>query len=234
MQIGNEGENDMFIFEKKPKSEAAESFRTLRTNILYSSYKDLKLILVTSPEIKDGKSTIASNMALAFSKVPKRVLLVDCNLRKPSLDRMFGISNEYGLSEILFGNTEADKCIKKYNDNLYILSAGFVTKNPADMLCSDKMSDLLLNLKNEYDFVILDSAPVKEVTDAQILSTKVDGTLIVVRKNSTKSEDIKDTVSILKKGGGRILGVVFNAVSKKRKRKNKYFNDENAKLQKEN
>lgn len=211
----------MFILEKDPKSIAAESYRTLRTNIQYSSFdKEYKVIMVTSSEPGEGKSTIAGNLALSFAQDGKRVLLIDCDLRKPSLHKKFKISNLVGLSDVLIGKEDLKTALHRYNENLVVLTSGKIPPNPSEMLSSKTMSMLLEELKGVFDCVILDTPPVQAVTDSQILSTKADGTILVIRAERTKRDSVKNALGLLKKVNANIIGTVLNGVDTSR---NKYY-----------
>ena len=211
----------MLIVESKPKSISAEAYRTLRTNIQYSSFdKEIKIIVVTSSDPGEGKSTTAANMAGSFAQSEKSVLLIDCDLRKPSLHRQFKISNLVGLSDVLIGKENIKDAINVYNENLHILTSGKLPPNPSEMLGSKAMERLLEELKVRYDIVILDSAPLNAVTDAQILSTKVDGTILVVKSEKTKRDSVQQAKALLDKVGANILGTVLNGVENIR---NKYY-----------
>ena len=204
----------MFVLEKQPKSVEAESYRILRTNIMYSSFdKKIKRILVTSSEPAEGKSTTSGNLALAFAQDEKKVILIDCDLRKPSLHKKFRISNNRGLSDVIIDRDKLNKCIQKRTEYLDILTAGKIPPNPSEMLGSQAMSSLLDELSNLYDVIILDSPPVLAVTDAQILSTKVDGTLLVVRAEKTKKDTVLAAKGVLDKVNANILGTVLNGGS---------------------
>jgi capsular exopolysaccharide synthesis family protein len=211
----------MFILEKDPKSIAAESYRTLRTNIQYSSFdKEYKVIMVTSSEPGEGKSTIAGNLALSFAQDGKRVLLIDCDLRKPSLHKKFKISNLVGLSDVLIGKEDLKTALHRYNENLVVLTSGKIPPNPSEMLSSKTMSMLLEELKGVFDCVILDTPPVQAVTDSQILSTKADGTILVIRAERTKRDSVQNALGLLKKVNANIIGTVLNGVDSGR---NKYY-----------
>lgn len=217
----------MFIVEKKPQSIAAEAYRTLRTNIQYSSFdKEIRTMVVTSSEPGEGKSTTAGNMALSFAQSEKSVILIDCDLRKPSLHRKFKISNLVGLSDVLIGKEKINDAINKYNENLHILTSGKLPPNPSEMLGSKAMARLLEELKERYDIIILDTAPLHAVTDAQILSTKVDGTILVVRAEKTKRDSVKQAKALLDKVGANILGTVLNGVENTRKKYYYYYGNE--------
>lgn len=205
----------MFVLEKQPKSVEAESYRILRTNIMYSSFdKEIKRILVTSSEPGEGKSTTSGNLALAFAQDEKKVILIDCDLRKPSLHKKFRISNNRGLSDVIIDRDKLNKCIQKRTEYLDILTAGKIPPNPSEMLGSQAMSSLLEELSNIYDVIILDSPPVLAVTDAQILSTKVDGTVLVVRAEKTKKDTVLAAKGVLDKVNANILGTVLNGGDK--------------------
>lgn len=205
----------MFVLEKQPKSVEAESYRILRTNIMYSSFdKEIKRILVTSSEPGEGKSTTSGNLALAFAQDEKKVILIDCDLRKPSLHKKFRISNNRGLSDVIIDRDKLNKCIQKRTEYLDILTAGKIPPNPSEMLGSKAMSSLLDELSNVYDVIILDSPPVLAVTDAQILSTKVDGVVLVVRAEKTKKDTVLAAKGVLDKVNANILGTVLNGGDK--------------------
>lgn len=205
----------MFVLEKQPKSVEAESYRILRTNIMYSSFdKKIKRILVTSSEPGEGKSTTSGNLALAFAQDEKKVILIDCDLRKPSIHKKFRISNNRGLSDVIIDRDKLNKCIQKRTEYLDILTAGKIPPNPSEMLGSHAMSSLLDELSNVYDVIILDSPPVLAVTDAQILSTKSDGVVLVVRAEKTKKDTVLAAKGVLDKVNANILGTVLNGGDK--------------------
>ncbi len=211
----------MFIVEKEPKSIAAESYRTLRTNLQYSSFdEEYKVIVVTSSEPGEGKSTTAGNLALSISQGDKKVVLIDCDLRKPSLHKKFGLSNTVGLSDVIVGKESVSVVGHRYNNNLTVLTSGKIPPNPAEMLGSKSMKALIEALKKVFDYVILDTPPVQAVADAQILSTRADGTLIVVRAEKTKKDSVLNAVNLLKKVNANIVGTILNGMDTK---KNDYY-----------
>ena len=205
----------MLILEKQPKSIEAESYRILRTNIMYSSFdKEIKIILVTSAEPGEGKSITSGNLALAFAHDEKKVILIDCDLRRPSLHKKFRISNNKGLSDAIINKDKLSDFIQKWTEYLDVLTAGKVPPNPSEMLGSKAMSNLLDELSNIYDVIILDSPPVLAVTDAQILSTKIDGTILVIRGEKTKKDTVLAAKEVLTKVNANILGTVLNGGNK--------------------
>ena len=216
----------MLIVEKQPKSIPAESYRSLRTNIQYSSFdKEVKRILVTSSEPGEGKSTTVANLALAFSQDEKKVIVVDCDLRKPSIHKKFRISNNIGLSDVVIDNSKLKKAINKHNEYLDILPSGKVPPNPSELLGSKAMENLLDELEKEYDIIIIDTPPVQAVTDSQILSTKVDGVILVVRSEKTKKDSTKLAKAALEKVNAHILGVVLNGEERTRSKYYYYYSE---------
>lgn len=217
----------MFIVEKKPKSIAAEAYRSLRTNIQYSSFdKKYQTLVVTSANPGEGKTTVAGNLALALAQGESKVLLVDCDMRRPSVHKKFRISNTYGISDLLVGNKKMESVAHKYNDNLSIVPAGKIPPNPAEMLASKAMTAFLEEMKNYFDYIVLDTPPLQAVADAQILSTKVDGSLIVVRAGVTKKDAVHNAVSIINKVNGNIIGTVLNAADNSKDKYYYYYGDE--------
>ena len=203
----------MLVVETKPKSVIAESYRTLRTNIQYSSFdKKYKSIVITSSEQGEGKSTTAANLALSLAQGEKKVVLIDCDLRKPSIHKKFKVSNATGLSDVLIGKELLSNTLKRHGENLLILPSGKIPPNPSEMLSSKAMSNLLEELKEDFDYIIIDTPPIQAVTDSQILSTKVDGTLLVIRAKETKRESVHNAVNLLKKVNAHIMGTVLNGV----------------------
>ena len=216
--VGNK-ENIGFTVEDISKSIVVEAYKTLRTNIQYSSFdKEIRTIVVTSSEPGEGKSTTAGNLALAFAQADKKTIIIDCDLRKPSVHKNFKASNLVGVSEVLLGKATFEESVQKHNDNFYILTSGKIPYNPSEMLASSAMTELIGKLKEEYDIIILDVAPIKVVTDAQILSTKVDGIILVVRAERTKKYAVIEAKNLLDKVGANILGTVLNAVENTREK----------------
>lgn len=219
----------MFIVEKKPKSIAAEAYRSLRTNIQYSSFdKKYQTLLITSSNPGEGKTTVAGNLALVLAQGESKVLLVDCDMRRPSLHKKFKISNTYGISDLLVGKQKFEEAAYKYNDNLTVLPGGKIPPNPAEMLSSKAMTAFLEEMKKHFDYIVLDTPPLQAVSDAQILSTKVDGSIIVVRAGVTKKDVVQNSVSIIKKVNGNIIGTVLNAAEYKKDKYYYYYGDEDS------
>lgn len=211
----------MFVMEKAPKSIDAEAYRSLRSNIEYSSFDDeYRVIVVTSSVPGEGKSTTAGNLAIALAQSGNSVLLVDCDMRKPSIHKKFKISNAAGTAELLLRKKLFEEVANKYNENLTIITAGKIPPNPSEMLASRAMTAFIEEMKKEFKYIILDTPPLQAVTDAQVLSTKADGVLLVVRAGSTKKEMVLNSVDLIKKVQGKVIGTVLNGVENK---KNNYY-----------
>lgn len=221
----------MLIVERKPKSIEAEAYRSLRTNIQYSSFdKKYQTLVVTSSNPGEGKSTVSGNLALVLAQGDSKVLLVDCDMRRPSVHKKFRISNTYGISDLLVGNKKMESVAHKYNDNLTIVSSGKIPPNPAEMLGSKAMIAFLEEMKKHFDYIVLDTPPLQAVADAQILSTKVDGSLIVVRAGVTKKDAVHNAVSIINKVNGNIIGTVLNAAENKKDKYYYYYGDDTSRV----
>ncbi|MBW9148482.1 CpsD/CapB family tyrosine-protein kinase [Clostridium sp. CM028] len=205
---------------KKPNIPIAEAYRTLRTNIQFSSFdKKIKTLLVTSSGPGEGKTTTASNLAIVMAQGGSKTLLIDCDQRKPNVHMVFGCSNAEGLSNILVDKNEVDinKCIQKTEiTNLYILASGTKLPNPAELLGSAKMKNLIEELKEIYDFIILDTPPIILVTDAQILAQYTDGCLLVISSGEAERDSVIKSKGLLEKVNAKILGVVINKLDLKK------------------
>ena len=211
----------MFVMEKAPKSIDAQAYRSLRSNIEYSSFDDeYRAIVVTSSVPGEGKSTTSGNLALSLAQSGNKVLLVDCDMRKPSIHKKFKISNMSGTAELLLRKESFEDVANCYNENLTIITAGKIPPNPSEMLSSRAMTAFIKEMKKEFKYIILDTPPLQAVTDAQVLSTKADGVLLVVRAGSTKRDAVLNSVDLIKKVKGKVIGMVLNGVENK---KNSYY-----------
>ena len=203
----------MFIVDKLPKSITAESYISLRTNIQYSSIdKQVKTLVVTSSNAGEGKSTVAGNLAYTFFQNGKRVLIIDCDLRKPSLHRKFNVSNEEGLTDVLVGTSKLNNVMKKIDDNLYLLTTGTLPPNPAEIIGSNTMENFLEQCKINFDYIILDTPPILPVTDSKLLAIKADATVVVVRSEISKSKHVSQAFKELEKVNANIIGTILNDV----------------------
>nr|WP_317331735.1 CpsD/CapB family tyrosine-protein kinase [uncultured Romboutsia sp.] len=196
----------------KPKSPISEAYRGIRTSIEFSNLdKELKIINVTSSTQNEGKSTVMANLAVSFANLDKKVLIMEGDLRNPSVHRMFNISNINGLTDILLGNksfTESVYCTDV--KNLHVLTCGPIPPNPSEMLSSKRIREFLESVRDYYDYIFIDAPPIGIVTDAGIISTYTDGCIFVVGAGEADIEMAKVSKERLEKVGANILGVVLN------------------------
>lgn len=199
------------------KSVQAESFRTLRTNIQYSALdKELKIITFTSALAGEGKSTIAANLGQSIAQNKQKVLVLDCDFRKPTIHEKFNLSNSRGLTDILVGQCTLDECINTFDDeNLFVLTCGTIPPNPSELLNSNAFKKLLQELNNLFDVILIDSPPVLAVTDAQILSAVSDGTFLISAYGKTEKKMVVKSKEMIEKVGGSVKGIIINKVPEK-------------------
>lgn len=189
-----------------------EAFRTLRTNIDFiATHKNVKTITITSCMSGEGKTTTAFMLAIMIAKTGKKTILVDCDFRKSTMSELFNLSNMVGLSDFLIGKTELEQTIHKCDvDNLYVLISGTKTQNPSEILSSSKLKELINKLKEEFEYVIIDTPPVGLVTDAQLISQLTDGCLITVATGVLEKKELLKAIGLLKQVNSIILGVCLN------------------------
>jgi capsular exopolysaccharide synthesis family protein len=207
----------------------AESFRRLRTNLRFAEVDSpARRILVTSPNADEGKTTTALNLAVAIAESGKSVLLVDADLRRPSVSRILGINGDIGLTSLVGGDIDiSDACQSIGVGGLSILASGVKPPNPVEILGSRKFEALMQKLGDRFEFVIVDTPPICPVTDASVLGQNVDGALIVCRSGETNKSDLRDAENLLQTAQVRVLGLVLNAIDS---RSESYVYGEVAKL----
>ena len=226
--------NKELIVQKDPKSPVSEVFRTLRTNIQFmNANKKLKTLLITSTFPGEGKSWVASNLAVTFAQAGNKVILIDADMRKGRQYKIFDALPRPGLSNYLSGmdleegeNPDISKYLQRTEvNNLLIMTAGNIPPNPSELLVSDQMNKLLKDLKSVCDIVVIDGTPCELVTDSVILSRIVDSTVIVTAHKETKKDNLEKIVSNIKNVGGNLAGVVINKmpVSIKKYNENYYY-----------
>ena len=199
-----------------------EVYRQLRTNIEYSSFnKDIQVICVTSSNPAEGKSSVASNLATVAIAKYEKVLLIDCDLRKPVQHKIFKVSNKLGISNLMKEKSEIDLEIggyfQKFKDNstdgkLYVLTSGKSVPNPQEMLASDRFKELIEKFREMFDYIIIDCPPLNAVADAIPVSSIVDGTLFVVSAMDTAKQEAKNALTMLQRNGANVLGCVLTKV----------------------
>lgn len=211
------------IAKYDPKSPISEQYRTIRTNILYSSVdEEIRSLMVTSSGPGEGKSTTTGNLAVVFAQQGKTVLLIDADLRKPTVHYTFKLSNTTGLTSVLTNQVELMEAVNKTDeDNLYVLPSGPIPPNPSELLGSKAMRQFMERALEEFDLIIFDTPPVLAVTDAQILGNLCQGSILVVSSGKTEKESLLKTKELLTATNGRLLGVVLN--NKKVDKKGSYY-----------
>ena len=220
------GSSSMAISDKS-KFAIVESYKLARTNIMFSlSAYDKKVFAVTSHSKGEGKSTVSANVAISFSKLEKRVLLVDCDLRRPNVHNIFNVDNKTGLSNII-GNmvTFEDTVHRNVLPNLDAISSGTIPPNPSELLCSPRFVNMIKRLTDEYDYIILDTPPIGVVSDALLLKDLIAGFVIVIREGSTTHGDIHELLDSIKLADSKVLGMVKVGcdVSKRKKGRGYYY-----------
>lgn len=215
--LTSNGHNEFqFIVGKQPDSIPSEAFKSLRTRIQFSTVKreSLKTILITSSAPQEGKTTISANLAGSFAQSRKKTLLLDCDLRKPAIHKIFNSPRTPGMIDYLTGNAELSEIILDGGlENLEYIPSGTIPPNPAEMLDSVEMKEFLSNMRDKYDLVIIDSPPIIAVADSEILSNLVDGTVLVVSADTTEIELMKRAVDLIKREDTHFLGSVLNNFS---------------------
>ena len=203
---------------KNPRSPVAEAFRSLRTNLEYSSVDNpARTMLVTSSGESEGKSTVAANLAIVEAQSGKKVVIIDADMRRPKVHFQFNKSNRKGLSDVVTGKLSIDDVVKTFDqvENLSIITCGTIPPNPSELLGSERMSQTLKDLEERFDLIIIDTPPMI-VSDAQILSVKVDGVIFVVIPGQTRAIVALRPIEELRRIGSHVLGIVANKIPKSR------------------
>ena len=195
------------------KSPVSEAYRTLRTNIQFSSIdKKIKTIVMTSAAMSEGKSTTITNLAETFAQAGQRVVIVDADLRRPRVHKLFNLENKQGLTNVLAGQVELKQAIAVAGSDVHVMTSGPIPPNPSELLGSEKMKELVCVLSEHYDVVLFDAPPVNLVTDALVLSTFVDGVVLVVASGKTDIEGGKRAMKSLQAVNANILGAVMTMI----------------------
>lgn len=217
--------NELVVYSK-PKSNISEDIRTIRTNLQFtSSSEESKAILITSSNQGEGKSFISSNLAVAFAQTGKSTLLVDCDMRLGRVHKIFGISNQEGLSNLLIENDLSDwkKYVEKsFIPNLYVLTRGTVPPNPSELLISSNAEKIVELFKKRFDYIIFDGVPVNGLPDSLIMSGLVDRVVLVTAAGHTDIDELNEAKKALEKVEAKIAGVVVNRT--KGTKRGKYSN----------
>ena len=215
------------IAKYNPRSPFSEQYRTIRTNIEFSSLdQEIRSIVITSSKSEEGKSTTAANLAIVFAQAGKKVLLVDSDLRKPTVHNTFQVNNLFGLTNIITKQRTLAETVQDTDVNhLSVLTSGPIPPNPSEMLASKVMEEFLAEANDQFDMVILDTPPILIVTDAQILANKCDGTILVINSGKTENEQALKAKALLETAKGKLLGVVLNKKKQKQKHYYSYYGE---------
>lgn len=195
-----------------PRSIISEQFRTVRTNLTFSlPDEDLNTLFFTSASPSEGKSTVSANTAVTFAQAGKKVLFIDADMRKPTVHYTFALPNAAGLSTVLTAQISVEEVIRQTDiDNLSVITSGPIPPNPSELLGSKGMTFLIEQMKKLYDIIVFDAPPTLSVTDAQILSNEMDGTVLVIDAGRTEKETVQKAKELLEQADAKILGVVLN------------------------
>ncbi len=199
-------------------SVVSEAYRILRTNIQYASIdKRIKSIVITSPEVCDGKTVTACNLAVSMANSNNKVLLIDCDLRKPSIHNQFKISNCKGISNLLLMDIDIEDCLINSNDinNLTLLTSGTISSNPSELISSNKMRKLLEQLVSQFDIVIMDTPPLRYASDGVILGSMADGVILAIASGETNISLAKQATKALRNVDANILGAIMTKIHSK-------------------
>lgn len=215
--------NKTKLITKDAPFQFVESYKSLRTNLSFASVNsNNKIIIVTSSIPGEGKSTVALNLSITLAASESKVLIIDCDLRKPALHKYLGLSRSKigGLTNVLSGSKSVEECIVHFNDiGISFLSSGPIPPNPAEILGSKKMETLIKELSKKFDYILLDTPPVSVVTDAAVLSNFADGVLFVIRQNYTNYETAQIAKRNLENVEAKVIGCVLNNFKAKKSNK---------------
>lgn len=202
--------NPAEAISEKSKFAIVESYKSARSNIMFSlSAEDQKTFAVTSYAKGEGKSTVSANLAISFSKMERKVLLMDCDLRRPNLHNIFKIENTVGLSNVIGKMAEFEDAVhRNVLPNLDILPSGTIPPNPSELVCSPRFEKLIEQLNEEYDYIIFDTPPIGVVADALLLKDRVAGYVVVLRERSTTHGDIQKMLESIRLADTKILGFI--------------------------
>jgi capsular exopolysaccharide synthesis family protein len=198
-----------------PRSPVSEAYRTLRTNLEFSSLdKPIKTMVVTSPGPEEGKSTTLANLAITLAQAEKRVVLVDCDLRRPSLHEIFGVNNGVGLTTMMVDDSvmKAPPLVDTEVEGLRLLPSGPLPPNPSELVGSRRMGEIIAILTEQADIVLFDAPPIIAVTDAAVLASRVDAVLLVIKGGATKRDHAQKATALLEKVNAHLVGAVLNNV----------------------
>ncbi|MGN1097672.1 MAG: CpsD/CapB family tyrosine-protein kinase, partial [Clostridia bacterium] len=208
-------EKRSFIINNDTPFQVREAYKALRTNLIFSLPEEgSNKIIVSSSLASEGKSTTCINLAIAFAEIDKKVIVVDCDLRRPNIANLFDLPQKPGLTNVLVRMNDLKSVIKRnVRPNVDVLTAGDIPPNPSELLSSSKMKELIDNLSSEYDYVFIDTPPILAVTDTTILTKYCTGVLLLAHCNQTDRSAVAEAVEQLHLVNAKILGGIFNGIA---------------------
>lgn len=219
----NKDYSDSPSSDKKVPFAVVEAYKTMRTNLMFMlAQQNGKVLAFTSSNASEGKSTTSVNIAIAFSQLGGKVIIVDADLRRSSVHKKMRLDNRDGLSNILAGFSDVEKVVQRANSNLDVLTAGPNPPNPSELLGSVAFENLMAKLREKYDYIIIDTPPLNIVTDALLIGPRTDGVVLVVRDSFTPRDSIRQALSAAKFANIKILGAVMNGANPKNSRRYTY------------
>ena len=202
--------------------DVVESYKEIRTNIVFSmAKKGCKVIAISSSVAGEGKSTTCFNTAITFAETKSKILVMDCDLRRPNINKLLDIDNSKGLSNVLVGEESVESVIKKTEyPCVDVITRGVIPPNPAELISSEAMEGVVDKLRDKYDYILVDTPPVYLVTDTMLITKYVDGVIMVVRQNFVERKILQDCVNKLKFADAKLIGFIFNDVDMSKQRYN--------------
>ena len=212
-EAGSDDFSERLVMLSDPLGASSEAYRALRTSLLYAlADTPPRVVMVTSPGIMEGKSTTCANLGVALAQTEKRVLMLDCDLRKPTMHKIFGLRNMRGLVNVVVGERDLKEVLQEPLPGLKVASAGPLPPNPAELLGSRRFGELVHEAREEFDFVLMDAPPTELVSDPAIIAPQGDGVLLVFDSRSTRKAAVRKAVRRLEAVGANVLGTVMNNV----------------------
>lgn len=224
----NERKISPLYVHNNPKSPISEKFRGIRSNIMFSDANtEIKSLLVTSEKIASGKSVITANIANTYAQADYRTLIIDGDMRKPTQQNIFNLTNHSGLSNLIIGKTLQTDAIKETHiENLYVLTSGPIPPNPSELIASTNFHELFNKLNDGFDFILIDTPPVTTVTDAQLYAQNVRNCVLVIDGSKNEKNEVKKAKELVIKSGGKVIGAILNKMTIEKDSSYYYYGDE--------